>query len=341
MANLSKITQNSQRHAMSIQNLLASGVDPRTIGQYIAETPDKRQGNRIINTQGEVQGIVNLQKQKGITGMESLKDQKYDWDPNQYLPGIQQQSSAIYDPRIAQNEALAGLAQSQAEEQRMRTKQEFDERMKAEIEAMNRRGAYFSGGAIRGEQDIRNEQMRLLQQQDLQARASQQEMLAQRGAIGYEQQQFEKGQLFDNEASGYNRWKGERDYNYMFESNERAYATQALMGNIDAWNIRNQFNLGVDQFKLAQAQFKESSKQWDEQFAWNKFIYGQAQKKDSSSGGGGSSGLMKGGSQSIAYINQAAASGKSWSQIASDLAKKGIDVGTGSEADLELNRVFS
>jgi hypothetical protein len=161
----------------------------------------------------------------------------------------------------------------------MRTKQEFDERMKAEIEAMNRRGAYFSGGAIRGEQDIRNEQMRLLQQQDLQARASQQEMLAQRGAIGYEQQQFEKGQLFDNEASGYNRWKGERDYNYMFESNERAYATQALMGNIDAWNIRNQFNLGVDQFKLAQAQFKESSKQWDEQFAWNKFIYGQAQKK--------------------------------------------------------------
>jgi hypothetical protein len=271
----------TQKHGESLAHLLSAGVDPRTIGQYWMQRNQAKGGGSVVGTidkAAEIADIYKMQQQKGVTGVEALKDQKYAWDPNKFLPGIQGQSGAIYDPQMQQMQALQQLGQSQASEQRLRTQEEFDKRMQAEQEAMNQRGAFFSGGAIRGEQDIRNEQMRLLQQQDLQAQAAYQESLARQGGLAYEQSQFEKQALFGEEAGAYGRWKDDRDYNYMFETNERDYATQALMGATDAWRARNQFDLSVSQFRQAQKEFETTSKQWDKQFAWNKFMYNNAQK---------------------------------------------------------------
>lgn len=256
-------------------NLLAMGIDPATI----AETT----GAASLDTDQEFQAVIDAYNRKKAAGaapqgMKRFQDTEYQWDPNEFLPGVQEQSSAIYDPRQQQLEALRKLQESKYEEQRARTKEEYAQRMQAEEEAINRRGAWFSGGAIRNEQDIRNEQMRLLNQQDLQNQASRGELLAQQGALGYEQSQFEKNALFDSEASAYNRFTDQRAFDYMYESNERQYATQALMGAIDSFNLRNNFGLNVGQFKLAQDQFKEDARRWDEEFAWNKFMYKNMQE---------------------------------------------------------------
>ena len=193
-ADLKTQSKRASYHQSNTGSLLAAGVSPSFIAQK------QGQWNQHINPE-ERTALQSQWEQSGqVGGVEALKDTKHDWDPNKYLPGIQQQSGAIYDPQQAQLKALQELSASQSSETRMKTQEEFDTRMQAEQESMNRRGAYFSGGAIRGEQDIRNEQMRILNQQDLQAQAGAQESLAQQGQLGYAKTQFEQQALFDQEA---------------------------------------------------------------------------------------------------------------------------------------------
>jgi hypothetical protein len=263
-------------------HLMAGGVDPRFIAEQINNQERYASGGAKTNQAEFRHEIADLwaqkQKEEGPQGLDRLRSQEYKWDPNEFLPGIQEQSSAIYDPRQQQLEALRKLQESKYEEQRARTKEEYARRMQAEEEAINRRGAWFSGGAIRNEQDIRNEQMRLLNQQDLQNQASRGELLAQQGGLSYEQSQFEKQALFGEEAGAYGRFKDQRAYDYMFETNERDYATNALMGVVDSHRFEQEFGLKKDQFKLAQDRFKEDTRRWNKEFAWNKFMYKNMQE---------------------------------------------------------------
>jgi hypothetical protein len=281
---LTKQGKKGVKTQVSLGSLLSAGVDASTIGRYVAEQrgaqddPTKRNYHGSIDTKEELAGILKMQEEAGPNRFEQLRGKEYQWDPDKFLPGIKEQSSAIYDPRQQQLEALSKLQESKYEEQRARTKEEYAQRMQAEEEAINRRGAWFSGGAIRNEQDIRNEQMRLLNQQDLQNQASRGELLAQQGALGYEQSQFEKSALFDSEASAYNRFTNQRAYDYMFETNERDYATQALMGIVDGHKFQQDFGMGVAQLKLAQDRFKEDTRRWNKDFAWNKFMYKNMQQ---------------------------------------------------------------
>lgn len=132
--------------------------------------------------------------------------QEFKFDPNQYLPQIQQQANAIYSPQIAQLEALQKIGEAQTQQTRIVTEEDFAKRMKQEREAINQRGAFFSGGAIANEQAIRTEQSRALNSINLQAQMDTINNLAQQGQISVAQAEYIQDQLSRAQGSAYSMW---------------------------------------------------------------------------------------------------------------------------------------
>lgn len=155
--------------------------------------------------------------------------QEFKFDPNQYLPQIQQQASAIYSPQIAQLEALQKIGEAQTEQTRIVTEEDFAKRMKQEREAINQRGAFFSGGAIANEQAIRTEQSRALNSINLQAQMDTINNLAQQGQISVAQAEYIQDQLSRAQGSAYGMWsdaynraKDEERFAYQKKQDEQA-----------------------------------------------------------------------------------------------------------------------
>lgn len=71
-------------------------------------------------------------------------------------------ANSIYDPQIQalQNQQLYNT--KLAEQQKITTKSQFQDLLRSEIESINRRGAYFSGGAIANENKINTDQANAL-----------------------------------------------------------------------------------------------------------------------------------------------------------------------------------
>lgn len=148
--------------------------------------------------------------------------QEFKFDPNQYLPQIQQQAGAIYNPQIAQLEALRKVGEAQTQQTRIVTEEDFAKRMKQEREAINQRGAFFSGGAIANEQGIRTEQSRALNSIDLQAQMDTINNLAQQGQISVAQAQYIQDQLSGAKSSAYGMWSDA----YSRDKDEERFAYQ-------------------------------------------------------------------------------------------------------------------
>ena len=91
---------------------------------------------------------------------------------------------------------------------------DFAKRMQQETEAINRRGSFFSGGAIQNEQDIRGEQASALLQQDLQAGAANYSNLASQALLAAEKSEFIRDRLVNSESSAYARWTDQRNFSF-------------------------------------------------------------------------------------------------------------------------------
>lgn len=228
------------------------------------------------------------------TGLSNLTSQKFAFDPNQHLPGIQNTAESIYGPQKAQLEALRQLSNTQAEQTKVQTKEDFAKRMQQEVESINRRGAYFSGGAVQNEQDIRTQEARTLGMQDLQAQAANFGFLAQQAGLSAEQTQFIQDSLYNKESSAYNRFQNERNFAFNVLNTqqgqlntERQFARSVFESDRSYGQAERQFaanyELSQKQFEQAKDEFKWNKKKWGEEFAWDKFKWNEAQKKSGSS----------------------------------------------------------
>ena len=145
----------------------------------------------------------------------------YSFDANKYLPQIQQTAASIYDPQQAQIEALSQLGTSQAEQSRVRTKEQFAKTLAAEIESINQRGAFFGGGALNRESDVRQQENYALTDIGLQEQAQQAGFLAQKAGLSASQAEYIQNKLSGAENSAYSRFIDERSY--QFQQDEFEY----------------------------------------------------------------------------------------------------------------------
>lgn len=181
--------------------------------------------------------------------------QQYQFDESKYLPQIQQTASSIYQPQLAQLQALSSLSAQQYEQTKVQTEEDFQKRMRDEVEAINRRGAFFGGGAIANEQGIRTEQARTMNSLALQQQAAQADYLAQQGKLTAEQANYIKDQLYNTEAGAYARWKDTQNWT------REDYQTQ-----LGQYNTERAYNMDVAKFNQALQQQYIENAQWQKSF---------------------------------------------------------------------------
>lgn len=78
----------------------------------------------------------------------------FSFDSSKLVPTYTAEAASIYNPQIQQIQGLQALTKAQAEDAKVKTKDEFAQLLKREQENINRRGAFFSGGAIDQENRI-------------------------------------------------------------------------------------------------------------------------------------------------------------------------------------------
>ena len=209
--------------AKNVTNLLAAGIpkyyiDQNKGGAYV----NNNEYSSISNSwKTSPYNIAGQQAKSGVPTLGDLASQKYQFDPNQYLPGIQQTAGSIYDPQRAQIDALSKLQASQAEQSRIRTQEDFAKEMTAKVEAINARGAFFGGGAINQQGDIAKRENYALTDINLQDQAAQAGMLAQKAGLSAAQAEYIQQKLTGVENSAYSRFTDNRNFLLSLSTEER------------------------------------------------------------------------------------------------------------------------
>lgn len=193
-------------------------------------------------------------------GIAQLGSQQYQFDPNQYLPGIQATANSVYSPQQAQLEAIRQLQQASYQDQKIQSEKDFAKRMQQEVESINRRGAFFSGGAVQNEQDLRGQFQSQQFQGQLQYAAAQYGNYAQQAALEAEKTQFIQDRLVNADNSAYARWTDARNFSlqalttqYQVYSQERNFARSVFESD-------RAYDLQKDQFDMQQKQFEQQYK---------------------------------------------------------------------------------
>lgn len=277
----------------AVQAVISAGVPQAFIdsqralgksGPLTGTNLDTQDIQKVISAYQGTQPSVGQQVQNQIGQIASSQ---YQFDPNQYLPGIQSQAESVYAPQQAQLEAIRQLQAVSAKDTRIQTEKDFEQRMQQEVEAMNRRGAGFSGGAIRNEQDIRSQEASALLQQDLQYNAANFANLSQQALLQAEKTQFIQDRLYNAESSAYARWTDQRNFSltalqtqYQVYSAERDFARNVFESDRSYELQKDQMEMDKKLFqqtyKLNEWQFKQAKEQWDIDKNSKKLSYAQA-----------------------------------------------------------------
>ena len=214
------------------------------------------------------------QGQVAQANMQNIASQEYKFDPNKFLPGIQQQATSIFAPQQAQLEAIRQLQSSQFQDQSLQTTKDFDKQLQGEIESINNRGAYFSGGAVAREQEIGDSKTRALGQLGLQAQAADFGNLAQQAGLSAQQTQFIQDKLYNAESGAYNRWSDQRNFlygaakdSYQMYTEERNYLRDVFESDRSFDLQEKQFDFTQEQFDLTKDKFDWEQDTWGQEFA--------------------------------------------------------------------------
>lgn len=247
----------------NINALLGQGYTQEQISSFNYGSKLNPKEMQAFTSQFKPQPTVGQQVQ---TGIAQLGSQQYQFDPNQYLPGIQSQAESVYSPQQAQLEAIRQLQQASYQDVKIQTEKDFQKRMQQEVEAANARGAFFSGGAIQNEQDIRSSQQSAQTQLALQFAAGQYGNYAQQALLQAEKTQFIQDRLVNAESSAYARWTDQRNFSlqalqtqYQVYANERDFARSVFESDRTFEQQQKQFEQTYDitseQFKMAKQEF--------------------------------------------------------------------------------------
>lgn len=120
----------------------------------ISKRESKISGKKRVKTPN--QPSMAVASQAPVSDFLQGSNATFTFDQTPYQQAYQQQADSIYNPQIA---SLG----TQAETQKVTTKQQFADLLKNTIESTNRRGAFFSGGALANEGKINTDQTAALQ----------------------------------------------------------------------------------------------------------------------------------------------------------------------------------
>lgn len=239
----------------------------------------------------------------GLKAPKAPKSGSFKFDSSKLVPQYQQEAASIYNPQVQQIQGLQSLTAAQAKDATVKTKDEFAQLLKREQENINRRGAFFSGGAI-----------------DQENRIGAQEGGAIRD-IGF------------NEQSANLKYQGtlseiaQAQKDYVSSKVEGAYSSAYKTFQDKIANQMNQYQLELGQYNQDRT-FNQSKLESDRNYALSAASAARA-------GGGGAAG-------SNAELRAAASAlqktGGNWDQTAKMLADQGYDVSSGSVIDNELRR---
>jgi len=192
-----------------VQQYYANPVNTKKYGS--TEKAVSNWWNKIGQSQSP-NALYSAQANAQVPTLTDLASQRFQFDPNQYLPGIQQTAESIYAPQRAQLEALRQLQSSTTEQTRIKTNADFDKQLQSAVEAINSRGAFFSGGGLKAQGNIEQQRGFALQDINLQDQASQAGFLAQQAGLSASQAEYVQQRLTGAENSAYSRWSDNRNF---------------------------------------------------------------------------------------------------------------------------------
>lgn len=112
------------------------------------------------NEKAAAKAGVSLKEYKASKGTSKSKKSKggglpsFSFDASKYLPGIANTASSIFDPQIQTLGVNKQILDRETEGKKATTKAEFAQKLKDTVESINRRGGFFSGGAIKAESNL-------------------------------------------------------------------------------------------------------------------------------------------------------------------------------------------
>lgn len=261
------------------KKLVAAGVTP----DFIASQAALGKGGLLkgVNIDDkDYQPILDaFNKQKASTPVaptmpDSLKT-PFSFDFAGAQKSAEEEAKALFEPRMQQLNVIRELNKSRVEESKITTKEQFDQQLQKEIELVNNRGAYFSGGAIQNEQQILTDQTRALKEVEMQGLINDLDIVGQQAGLTSEQVQFIKDRIFNDEASAYNRFKDERNFGLtVFQTELQQYNTDREF-QFQVMDSDRRYQLDVKQLKLQEKQFKATYALSEKEFklTMDKFNY--------------------------------------------------------------------
>ena len=230
------------------------------------------------------------------------KTGEFKFDSSKLVPTYQAEAASIYNPQVKQIEGLQALTKAQSEDAKVKTKDEFAQLLKREQENINRRGAFFSGGAI-----------------DQENRIGAQEGGALRD-IGYQEQQA------NLQYQGTLSEIAQAQKDYVSSKVEGAYSSAYKTFQDKIANQMNQYQMELGQYNTDRS-FNQGVIESDRNYK-----LAAAASARAGSNVAGSSAELK------ATADALSKTGGNWDQTAKMLADQGYDVSSGSIIDNELRR---
>jgi len=269
------VEQHGYQQASQESKLVSMGYNLENIRQKSGGWGNNLNPGELSEITSQFQSPLQAQGQAAQQQLQTIGSQQYEFDPQQFLPGINQQAESIFAPQQAQLEAIRQLQSSQFAETTLTTEEQFDKQLQSEIESINNRGAYFGGGAIQREGEIGDQKNRALTQLGLQAQAADFGNLAQQAGLSAEQTQFVQDRLYNAEAGAYNRWSDQRNFLYGAAKDQYAFYQEERNFLRDSFESDRSFDQSARQFEANYDLDKQQMDLTKDRFTFDKFKYGQ------------------------------------------------------------------
>ena len=111
------------------------------------------------NEKAAAKSGVSLKEYKASKGSNKKKSKgsslpSFSFNASKYLPGIESTASSIFDPQLQTLGVDKQILDTETANKKATTKAEFAQKLRDTVESINRRGGFFSGGAIKAESNL-------------------------------------------------------------------------------------------------------------------------------------------------------------------------------------------
>ena len=203
------VAKNEARYAENFKTLVGEGVNQDWLTENFGTNIENKARAGITSawSQADPMGANQINQR-----LQDIGSQQFEFDPQKFLPGIQQTASSIYDPQRQQMQAYSDLQQSQTDQAKVTTREDFARLMTNEVEAINQRGAFFSGGALKAGEQLRTQEATQLGDITMQNQAAQAGFAAQQAGLSAAQAEYVQQKLSGASDSAYSKFQDNRNF---------------------------------------------------------------------------------------------------------------------------------